>query len=107
MTFVPVHPAVLVPLCALGYAAAAIFMKAAAVGPQGWHTPAIVLALALAALTEIALLQRLELGNTYLAVLGMESVLVILAAAFWGESFGPREAAGAAMILSGTVMIGV
>ncbi len=69
---------------------------------QPWHA---VQRPVWAVLAEIAALLHLPIGIVYLAILGLETLLVLVAAAWFGEPVGVREAVGAAMILAGTVLL--
>ena len=98
-------PALLVLICAIAYAGATFAMKSASVTPSTGIWFVLLLALACAVGAEILLLQRQTLGITYITILGAETLLVLLLAASMGEGLGPREIAGAALVLVGTAVI--
>lgn len=107
MSINALHPLALALLCAIGYAASAVVMRAASGGPQVWHLALIAAFMAVSVITELALLRQLHLGTVYLAVLGLETLLVLTAAFVFGDHFGPREIAATAMILGGTLLLGL
>ncbi len=105
MVFIFAHPAILVLLAAAGYGGAAVALRAAAVAAQGWLIWLVVIGLSVAALAEFALLRQLRLNVAYLAVLSVETLMVLACAFLLGEDFGAREAAGAVLILGGTLVL--
>jgi drug/metabolite transporter (DMT)-like permease len=103
MTTAPVLGLIL--LSALGYAGATVVM--ARFGSQGVVSlvPVVAVALLLAVLAEIAALRHLPIAIVYLAILGIETLLVLAAATWLGQSVGPREVVGAVLILSGALVL--
>lgn len=101
-----VSPALgLVLFSALGYAGATVLM----VRLGGVITPALVAlvgaAMLFAVTTEIWALRHLPVGVVYLAILGLET-LMVLSAAFWlGQPLGRRELLAAGLVLSGTALL--
>lgn len=68
----------------------------------------ICLAVAVAIVMEVAVLREARLGVVYIAVLGVESVLVMAAAhGLFAESFTARELAGAGLVLVGVAVMSV
>ncbi len=97
--------AMLMTMTAVGYAVATLGMKLAS---EQLTTPAMalmVIGLAGAALAEIILLRQANLAVVYLGIIAFESLLVLLIAAAVGDTLGPRQLAGAAMLLLGVVLV--
>ena len=105
MALIATKPAFLILICALAYGLSAVALKHASISPGPAIYAAIAVCFGVAAITEIALLRQLDLGFAYVAIIGAESVLVISFAAMIGEGFGPREAAGAGLVLAGTFLL--
>jgi multidrug transporter EmrE-like cation transporter len=99
------RPFVLITICALGYAVATLAMKAASSHPGLAAYGIIAACLAAAVLAEVVLLQRAHLGLAYVAILGAETVIILVVAAMLGEGLGPRDLAGAALVLIGAGVI--
>jgi drug/metabolite transporter (DMT)-like permease len=98
-------PASLIIICAISYAVATFAMKEASESPHPLLFALIALALGTAAVTEIMVLRQMDLAMVYILILAAESLLVVALAGMIGEGFGPREAAGAAMVLVGTAIL--
>jgi drug/metabolite transporter (DMT)-like permease len=94
-------PLFLITLCALGYAVATVAMKMASDTPHIIIYAAIAACLVAAVAGEVLLLQRTHLGIAYIAILGVETVIVLLVAAFMGEGLSGREVAGGLIVLVG------
>lgn len=99
------RPVCLIALCAVAYAGATFAMKSASIAPTGGIWLIIGMALGLAVLAEIALLRQHSLGLTYITILGAETLIVLTVAFLIGEGLGPRELAGAGLVLAGTAVI--
>ncbi len=99
------RPVLLVVLCAISYAVATFAMKEASHAPHPLLFVVIALCLAVAALTEIVLLRQVNLSMAYILILAAESLLIVSFAGMIGEGFGPREMAGATLVLVGTVIL--
>lgn len=95
----------LITMSALGYAGATVVMARFGNGPGPVLAAVVGIALLVAVLAEIAALRHLPIGIVYLTILGIETLLVLVAATWFGQSFGFREASGATMILAGTVLL--
>lgn len=95
----------LVLMSALGYAGATILMARLGTGAAPVLAAVIGAALLVAVLAEIAALRHLPIAIVYLAILGTETLLVLGAATFFGQTLGPRELLGAVLVLSGTLVL--
>ncbi|SMX44826.1 5-aminolevulinate synthase [Maliponia aquimaris] len=98
-------PPVLVLLTAIGYVVATVGMKAAA---SGFHVAGVCIALTgftLAFAAEVALMRVTHLSVLYIAILAVETVLVLAFAASIGEGFDLRQGVGAALVLAGLVVV--
>lgn len=97
---------ILILVAAGGYAIAAILMKlSATTGPLQGILGGIAIVLLLTVLAEIALLRQMELSNVYVAILAIETLLVIGYALLAGEHLSQREIAGGVLVLAGTVLV--
>lgn len=87
------------------YTVAMLAMKWWGSVPMGTAVPVIVLALLGAVAFEILALRDQRLGLVYVAILGVECVMIAGVSHFvLGESFSAREVAGAALIAAGTAL---
>ncbi|MBS0122735.1 5-aminolevulinate synthase [Thetidibacter halocola] len=96
---------VLVLATALGYLIATLGMKGAATGLVG---PGLALAFggfALAFAAEVALMRLTKLSLVYIAILGVETVLVLAVAFGIGEGFTLRQGLGAGLVLAGLAIV--
>jgi multidrug transporter EmrE-like cation transporter len=99
-------PAALVAGAAATYAGSMVLMKFWDAHGGPLLALAIAGAVVLAVILEIAALREMKLGLVYVAVLGVEAVLVMLAAhGLFGETFTPRELAGAGIIVAGVAVM--
>ncbi|MGR3378173.1 5-aminolevulinate synthase [Salipiger abyssi] len=90
---------------AAGYALATIGMKFAS---QGQSLPGIVLTalgFLIAFLSEIWLMRQAELPVIYIAIIAVETLMVLLYAAWIGEGPSLKQALGAGMVLAGLVVV--
>ena len=106
-----VSPALVTPLCVLGsaaaYAAAMVMLKVWGLTP-GFGGALCAAAFLLGAALEAAALREARLGAVYIAVLGVESVIVLAAgAALFGESYSLREWAGGALVMVGVMLAAI
>lgn len=99
------RPGFLVVMCAGAYAGATIAMKAASDVPNMTSFVFIVICLAIAVFAEILLMQRFDIGVTYIAILAAETMLVLIAAYVIGEGLNPTQILGAVMVLSGAALV--
>ncbi len=67
----------------------------------------IILFLGASVLAEIKLLRTAELGLVYVAILGVETLIILLATQFMGEGMSSREMVGAGMVIGGAIIISV
>ena len=94
-----------VVISAACYTIAMLAMKSWDSLPMATATAAIVLALVGAVAFEILALRDGRLGLVYVAILGVECVMIALVSHFvLGETFSQREVAGAALIAAGTAL---
>lgn len=106
MVAIASKPIVLLFICGFAYAAATLAMKATSETPKLLFLAAIVIFLGAAVLLEIIVLQQMDLGTAYIAIIATESLIIVAIAAALGEGLGPREMAGAGLVLAGTMLIG-
>ncbi len=95
----------LIMMSALGYAGATVVMARFSSNYAPVLVAIIGMALLLAVLAEIAALRHLPISIVYLMILGLETLLILVAATWFGQSLGTAELLGAAMILTGTVLL--
>ena len=107
MSVLPTISGVLVLVAALGYAVATVFMKMAATSQSYPAFVIIALALTAAVIAEVVILQRLSLGIAYIAILATETLIILGFSTLIGEELAPREMAGAALVLVGTIILTV
>lgn len=100
-----VSPSLLVLLTALGYVAATIGMKGAAMGMMLPGLALTVAGFALAFGAEVLLMRQTTLSVLYVAILGVETVLVLAFAFSLGEGFTMRQGMGAAMVMVGLAVL--
>ncbi len=105
MALIASKPLFLILVCAIAYGLSAVALKQASEAPGLALFLAVAACFAVAAVAEIAVLRQLDLGLAYIAIIGMESVLVVTYAVMIGEGFGPREAVGAGLVLTGTALL--
>ena len=105
MSVLPTISGVLVLVAALGYAVATVFMKMAATSQSYPAFVIIALALTAAVIAEVVILQRLSLGIAYIAILATETLIILGFSTLIGEGLAPREMAGAALVLLGTIIL--
>lgn len=103
VSIIPAHGMILVS--ALGYAGATVVMARFGSGLAPVPVLLVGAALVLAVGSEIVALRQLPIGIVYLAILGLETVLVLVAAACLGEALGLRELVGGALVLTGAVLL--
>lgn len=105
MSELALRPALLILVAALGYAVATWLMKLAALSGNYAFLLAIAAILLLTATAEVLLLQRMDLGAAYIAIIAAESILVLSLSWGMGEGFGPRELSGAGLVVLGTILV--
>jgi hypothetical protein len=102
--FVP-KTVLLTALAALSYATATYGIKLASHSPGVTSLIIIVTGLALAVGAETVLLRHASLGIVYLAVIAVETLLVLVLAASLGEGLTLRQFGGAALVLAGLAVL--
>jgi small multidrug resistance pump len=96
---------VLVIVAALGYSVATIGMKMGAHALTGAALAVLAVGFLAAAVSEIVLLKSADLGIVYIAIIGVET-LVVLSYAWWiGEGLSLRQLGGAGMVLAGLAVV--
>jgi small multidrug resistance pump len=95
----------LVVVSALGYAIATIGMKLASTSITVVALAVIVAGFVAAALAEIALLRKADLGVIYITIIGVETLMVLAFAALIGEGPDLRTLGGAGLVLAGIALI--
>ena len=95
----------LVLIAAVGYALASILMKLAATSHTHAMLGVIIAVFAMTAVAEIVLLKNTDLSKAYIAIIAMETLMVLAVAIWLGERLGTRDVIGALMVLGGTLMV--
>lgn len=96
---------VLVVVAAFGYALATIGMKLASNNWTAVAVALIVLGFVAAALAEVVLLQKADLGVIYITIIGVETLMVLAFAAAIGEAPDLRTLAGAGLVVAGIGLV--
>lgn len=106
-TFSLLQPAnvILILVAALGYSTATIGMKMGSSALTGTAVFVMAIGLAAAVFGEMAVLRGTNLGPTYIAIIGVESLIVLLYAWFIGEAMSVRQVSGAGLVLVGLLMV--
>lgn len=101
------HPAnlILIVLAALGYSVATIGMKMGSTTLTGGAMLVIGLGLAVAIFGEISALRSVNLGPIYIAIIGVESLIVMLYAWYIGEAMSLRQLGGASLVVTGLLLV--
>lgn len=92
-------------MAAIGYGVATIGMKLAS---DNWTVTAgllITMGFLAATQAEIILMRGMTLGELYLVIIAIETLIVLTYAFAIGEGLTPREALGGMMILLGLVVV--
>lgn len=95
----------LIFMAALGYSLATIGMKMGATTLSGAAIVVIALGLGAAIFGEMTALRSANLGPIYIAIIGIESLIVMLYAWFIGEPLSPRQIGGAGMVVVGLMLV--
>ncbi|MCB1312521.1 MAG: 5-aminolevulinate synthase [Sedimentitalea sp.] len=96
----------LLVLTGIGYAVATAGMKLST--GDGWTSVALALVvggLLVAVLAEITLLRSANLAVIYLAIIAIETLLVLVFAAMIGDTLSPPQLAGAGLVLGGMALV--
>lgn len=103
--FQPAHMG-LILFAAIGYASATIGMKMGSVTMTGLAIAIMAFGLVGAVVCEIAILRSADLGRIYIAIIGIESLIVMLYAWYIGEALSLRQLGGASLVLGGLMLVG-
>ncbi len=106
MTYLLTKPAFLVITAALAYAIATAGIKWASDAPSPIALLLIVAGFGLATIAEVIVLRQADLGVIYIAIITVETLMVLTLAAFIGEGLNPKQMLGAAFVLVGIFIVG-
>ncbi|RUS60962.1 5-aminolevulinate synthase [Pseudorhodobacter sp. E13] len=95
----------LILFAAVGYSVATIGMKMGATALSWGAIAVVLLGLAAAIFGEVTVLRHVNLGPIYIAILGVESLIVLFYAWYIGEGMSPRQLGGASLVLAGMLMV--
>lgn len=95
----------LILMAALGYSAATIGMKMGSSAVSGLAILIILFGLATAVFCEITVFRRIDLAPIYIAIIGVESLIVMTYAWYIGEAMTLRQISGAVLIVFGLVLV--
>lgn len=101
------HPSnlLLILIAALGYSAATIGMKMGSSALTGAAILVMAVGLGAAIWGEIAVLRGANLGPIYIAIIGVETLIVMTYAWYIGEALTLRQLGGGAMVLAGLMLV--
>jgi len=94
----------IIVIAALGYTVATLGMKFAALGSYPVATALVVSGIVLATLAEVYLLKRADLTVVYVTIIGTETLMILVAAAFLGEIVDLRRMLGAGCVVVGIAL---
>ena len=95
---------IVIVVAALGYAVATVGMKFAALGDYPVATVLILGGFAIATVTEVFLLRRGDLTVVYVTIIGIETLMILGAAAWLGEVVDFRRMFGAGCVVVGIAL---
>jgi small multidrug resistance pump len=95
----------LILMAASGYSVAKIGLKMGATALNGAAVLVIALGLGAAVVGELTALRNANLGPIYIAIIGTESLIVMLYAWFIGEPLSTRQIGGAGMVVAGLILV--
>jgi multidrug transporter EmrE-like cation transporter len=95
----------LILVAALGYSTATIGMKMGSSALTGIAIAIMVVGLAAAIFGEILVLKSSDLGPIYIAIIGIESLIVMLYAWYIGEAMSLRQIGGAGLVVFGLILV--
>ncbi len=105
----PAYPAlrlgILLVLAAVGYAVSAYGLKLYTILANPVAVGMIGGGLAIAVLAEIAVLRRIDLSSGYVFIIAIETLLVLAAAMWLGETLDWRKLMGVALVVAGLAMV--
>jgi hypothetical protein len=101
------HPGniALILIAALGYSTATIGMKMGSSALTGIAVLVMVIGLAAAIYGEMAVLRGGNLGPIYIAIIGVETLIVMVYAWYIGEVLTLRQVGGATMVVFGLMLV--
>ena len=106
MTYLLTKPAFLVITAALAYAIATAGIKWASDAPSPMALFLIILGFGLATIAEVIVLRQADLGVIYIAIITVETLMVLTLAALIGEGLNAKQLLGAAFVLTGIFIVG-
>jgi small multidrug resistance pump len=95
----------LILTAALGYSAATIGMKMGSSALTGLAILVMTLGFVAAIFGELTVLRSANLGPIYIAIIGVESLIVMLYAWYIGEAMSLRQISGASLVIFGLVLV--
>lgn len=95
----------LILTAALGYSAATIGMKMGSSTLTGLAVLVMAIGLAAAVFSEITVLRGANLGPVYIAIIGLESLIVMIYAWYIGEAMTWRQISGAGLVVFGLILV--
>jgi multidrug transporter EmrE-like cation transporter len=105
MSDVLFRPVLLVLLCAAAYVVATYSMKLAATSPTPMIVGIICACLSCAVVAEVQLLRHYPISLAYVAILAIESLMILGIAYAIGEGLGSKQMLGAVLVLVGTLLV--
>lgn len=95
---------VILVLAALGYTVATVGLKLAADRSYGLAVALIIAGFALVIVTEIFLLRRADMTIVFVAIIGVETLMILAAGAMMGEVVDMRRILGAGCVVAGIAL---
>lgn len=95
----------LILIAAVGYSTATIGMKMGSSALTGAAMLVMIVGLAAAIFGEMAVLRNANLGPTYIAIIGVESLIVLTYAWYIGEAMTLRQISGASLVMFGLILV--
>jgi drug/metabolite transporter (DMT)-like permease len=95
----------LILVAAIGYSIATIGMKMGSSALTGTAVLVMAIGLCAAILGEITALRHVNLGPIYIAIIGVESLIVLIYAWYIGEPMSLRQIGGASLVVMGLLMV--
>lgn len=95
----------LILVAAIGYSTATIGMKMGSSALTGIAILIMLIGLGAAIFGEIAVLRGGNLGPIYIAIIGVESLIIMTYAWYIGEAMTLRQIGGAAMVVLGLMLV--
>lgn len=95
----------LIMLAAVGYSTATIGMKMGSSALTGIAMLVMIIGLAAAIFGEMAVLRSANLGPIYIAIIGVETLIVLAYAWYIGEAMSLRQISGASLVVFGLFLV--